>query len=58
MTIKGMTAKEAMETIRKKKFETFRPMNFKPALNEYEKKLKENGIIKPKKKTTNVKKNK
>jgi protein-tyrosine phosphatase len=57
MTIKGMTAKEAMDAIRKKKFETFRPMNFKPALNEYEKKLKENGTIKPKKKTTNAKKN-
>ena len=58
MTIKGMTAKEAMDTIRKKKFETFRPMNFKPALNEYEKKLKENGTIKTKKKPTNAKKNK
>ena len=37
MSIHGMTANESMNTIRKKKFETFRPMNFKPALNEYEK---------------------
>jgi protein-tyrosine phosphatase len=58
MSIHGMTAKESMNTIRKKKFETFRPMNFKPALNEYEKKLKENGTIKTKKKPTNAKKNK
>ncbi|AGE59056.1 dual specificity protein phosphatase 16 / mitogen-activated protein kinase phosphatase 7 [Paramecium bursaria Chlorella virus OR0704.2.2] len=53
MTIKGMTAKEAMEAIRKKKPETFRPMNFKSSLTNYEKQLRANGIIKDKKKKTN-----
>lgn len=54
MTIKGMTAKEAMETVRKAKPETFRPMNFKSSLTNYEKQLRANGIIKDKKKKTNT----
>jgi hypothetical protein len=53
MTIKGLTTKEAMEAIRKKKPETFRPFNFKSSLVNYEKQLRANGIIKDKKKTNN-----
>ena len=48
MTIKGMTAKEAMDAIRKKKSETFRPFNFKSSLINYENKLRENSVIKKK----------
>jgi hypothetical protein len=55
MTIKGLTAIEAMKIIKKAKNETFQPMNFKSALVDYEKKLKTNGIIKTKK-TNNKKK--
>ena len=54
MTIKGLTADEAMKIIKKKKPECFTPMNFKPALKNYEAELIANGIIK---KTKNVKKN-
>jgi hypothetical protein len=57
MTIKGLTAKEAMEAVRKAKPETFRPMNFKSSLVNYEKQLRANGVIKDKKKTTNNTKN-
>jgi len=59
MTIKGITAKEAMDIIRSRKCETFRPMNFLSSLKAYEKKLIANGIIKPKKskETFIVKKN-
>ncbi|AGE51493.1 dual specificity protein phosphatase 16 / mitogen-activated protein kinase phosphatase 7 [Paramecium bursaria Chlorella virus KS1B] len=49
MTIKGITAREAMDIVRSRKCETFRPMNFLSALKAYEKKLVENGVIKPKK---------
>ena len=49
MTIKGISAADAMKIIRAKKFNTFRPMNFLPALKLYERKLVENGVIKPKK---------
>jgi protein-tyrosine phosphatase len=48
MTIKGITAKEAMNIIRKKKIETFRPQNFMSALREYETTLKNEGVIKTK----------
>jgi protein-tyrosine phosphatase len=57
MTIKGMTAKEAMGAVRKAKPEVYHPMNFKPALTDYEKKLRTNGIIKNKN-TVNKKNNK
>ncbi|AGE54874.1 dual specificity protein phosphatase 16 / mitogen-activated protein kinase phosphatase 7 [Paramecium bursaria Chlorella virus MA1D] len=56
MTIKGITAREAMDIVRKRKCETFRPMNFLSALKAYEKKLVENGVIKPKKNTKKAKK--
>jgi protein-tyrosine phosphatase len=49
MTIKGMTAAEARAEIKKKKPECFTPMNFTTALKNYEKTLKKNGIIKPRK---------
>jgi hypothetical protein len=49
MTIKGITAKEAMDIVRSRKCETFRPSNFTSSLKAYEKKLIENGVIKTKK---------
>lgn len=49
MTIKGITAREAMDIVRSRKCETFRPSNFTSSLKAYEKKLIENGVIKPKK---------
>ena len=52
MTIKKIGYLEAMKLIRDRKCETFRPMNFTPALKEYEQKLIANGVIKPKKKVT------
>jgi len=45
MTIKGLTAQQAMDIIKKKKPETFTPMNFRPALKSYEETLKKNGVI-------------
>ncbi|AGE50124.1 dual specificity protein phosphatase 16 / mitogen-activated protein kinase phosphatase 7 [Acanthocystis turfacea Chlorella virus Canal-1] len=45
MTIKGLTAQQAIELIKKKKPETFTPMNFRPALKSYEETLKKNGVI-------------
>lgn len=55
MTIKKIGYDEAMKLIRERKCETFRPMNFLSSLKEYQKKLTENGVIKPK---NNQKKNK
>ena len=55
MTIKKIGYDEAMKLIRERKCETFRPMNFLSSLKEWEKKLTENGVIKP---TNNRKKNK
>jgi hypothetical protein len=48
MTIKKIGYIEAMKLIRARKCETFRPMNFRSSLQEYQKKLIENGIIKNK----------
>lgn len=56
MTIKGITADEAMAIIKKKKKECFSPMNFKQSLKDYENQLKANGIIKNKNKNVLVKK--
>jgi protein-tyrosine phosphatase len=53
MTIKGITSTEAMRIIRSKKPETFRPMNFLPALKDYEKNLITQGVIKKKTKPIN-----
>ncbi|AGE55597.1 dual specificity protein phosphatase 16 / mitogen-activated protein kinase phosphatase 7 [Acanthocystis turfacea Chlorella virus MN0810.1] len=55
MTIKGLTAQQAIDIIKKKKPETFTPMNFRPALKSYEETLKKNGVIgkKPATKTVN-----
>lgn len=49
MTIKKIGYTEAMKLIRARKCETFRPSNFTPSLKQWEKKLIENGVIKPKK---------
>jgi len=45
MTIKGLTAQQAIDIIKKKKPETFTPMNFRPALKSYEETLRKNGVI-------------
>ena len=55
MVTRGIGYREAMKLIRERKCETFRPMNFLSSLQEWEKKLTENGVIKPK---NNQKKNK
>ena len=52
MTIKKIGYVEAMKLIRERKCETFRPSNFTSSLKEYQQKLVENGVIKPKKKST------
>ena len=56
MTIKGLTAQQAIDIIKKKKPETFTPMNFRPALKSYEETLKKNGVIVKKTANKNVKK--
>ena len=56
MTIKGLTAQQAIDIIKKKKPETFTPMNFRPALKSYEETLKKNGVIVKKNANKNVKK--
>jgi hypothetical protein len=53
MTIKKIGYIEAMKLIRARKCETFRPSNFTSSLKEYQQKLIENGVIKPKKKVNN-----
>jgi protein-tyrosine phosphatase len=60
MTIKELTAQQAIDIIKKKKPETFTPMNFRPALKSYEELLKKNGVIAKKpapKNVKNIKKN-
>lgn len=54
MTIKKIGYVDAMKLIRERKCETFRPMNFRSSLQDYQKKLIENGVIKNKKKNVNV----
>jgi len=54
MTIKKIGYVEAMKLIRARKCETFRPSNFTSSLKQWEKKLVENGVIKPKKKVNNT----
>ena len=56
MTIKGLTAQQAIDIIKKKKPETFTPMNFRPALKSYEEILKKNDVIAKKPTPKNVKK--
>jgi len=55
MTIKELTAQQAIDIIKKKKPETFTPMNFRPALKSYEEMLKKNGVITKKPTPKNVK---
>jgi protein-tyrosine phosphatase len=55
MATNGIGYREAMKQIRERKCETFRPMNFLSSLQQWEKKLIANGVIKPKK-TNNAKK--
>lgn len=55
MTIKKIGYIEAMKLIRARKCETFRPSNFTSSLKEYQQKLIENGVIKPKKKVNTQK---
>ena len=57
MTIKKIGYVEAMKLIRARKCETFRPSHFTSSLKQWEKKLVENGVIKPKKNNVNTNNN-